>query len=59
VRPETVMDATFINKLEGAGFIQSVYKKRWSFSLARAPSQEQATDMIVMTIDLYVYIRFW
>jgi len=28
VRPETVMDATFINKLEGAGFIQSVYKKR-------------------------------
>jgi hypothetical protein len=28
VRPETVMDATYINKLESAGFIQSVYKKR-------------------------------
>jgi hypothetical protein len=28
VRPETVMDASFINKLENSGFIQSVYKKR-------------------------------
>ena len=28
VRPETVMDASFINKLEQSGFIQSVYKKR-------------------------------
>jgi ABC-type nitrate/sulfonate/bicarbonate transport system substrate-binding protein len=28
VRPETVMDASFINKLEHSGFIQSVYKKR-------------------------------
>jgi hypothetical protein len=28
VRPEAVMDASFINKLESSGFIQSVYKKR-------------------------------
>ncbi len=28
VRPETVMDGSFINKLETSGFIQSVYKKR-------------------------------
>jgi len=28
VRPETVMDASFINKLESSGFIQSVYKRR-------------------------------
>jgi len=28
VRPETVMDGSFINKLETSGFIQTVYKKR-------------------------------
>jgi hypothetical protein len=28
VRPETVMDASFISKLESSGFIQSAYKKR-------------------------------
>ena len=28
VRPETVMDTSFIHKLESTGFIQSVYKKR-------------------------------
>jgi ABC-type nitrate/sulfonate/bicarbonate transport system substrate-binding protein len=28
VRPETVMDASFINRLERSGFIQSVYRKR-------------------------------
>ena len=28
VRPETVMDASFIKKLEESGFIQTVYKKR-------------------------------
>ena len=28
VRPETVMDASFISKLKSSGFIQSAYKKR-------------------------------
>jgi hypothetical protein len=28
VGPETVMDTSFISKLESSGFIQSVYKKR-------------------------------
>lgn len=28
VRPETVMDSSFISKLESSGFIQSVYKRR-------------------------------